>query len=56
MYQVADKIDNVDDKYQSTNVTAKEIERLTLGQLIEFLKICSLKYIHSMVEPGNLFI
>ncbi|XP_044732601.1 DNA-directed RNA polymerase III subunit RPC1 isoform X2 [Chrysoperla carnea] len=53
MYQVADKIDNVEDKYQSTNVTAKEIERLTLGQLIEFLKICSLKYIHSMVEPGT---
>ncbi|CAH4038171.1 DNA-directed RNA polymerase III subunit RPC1 [Pieris brassicae] len=50
---IADKVRILRAKYASCGPVSKQLERLTLTQLVRFLRVCHDKYQRSVIEPGT---
>ncbi|CAH2094863.1 unnamed protein product [Euphydryas editha] len=50
---VANKVRNVRARYAMCGDVVNQLERLTLTQLVQFIRICHDKYQRSIIEPGT---
>lgn len=50
---IADKVRNLRQRYSHCGDIVKQLERLTLTQLVQFLRVCHHKYQRSVIEPGT---
>ena len=50
---IADKVRLLRAKYASCGPIALQLERLTLTQLVQFIRVCHDKYQRSIIEPGT---
>ncbi|KAJ2944679.1 hypothetical protein O0L34_g4036 [Tuta absoluta] len=49
----ANKVRNLWSKYKHCGPIVKQLERLTLTQLVRFIRVCHDKYQRSIIEPGT---
>ncbi|XP_022818149.1 DNA-directed RNA polymerase III subunit RPC1 [Spodoptera litura] len=50
---IAAKVRNLRARYAGCGPLVKQLERLTLTQLVQFLRVCHHKYQRSVIEPGT---
>ncbi|KAF9809781.1 hypothetical protein SFRURICE_000262 [Spodoptera frugiperda] len=50
---IAAKVRNLRTRYAQCGPLVKQLERLTLTQLVQFLRVCHHKYQRSVIEPGT---
>lgn len=53
MNNIANKVEDVENRYGTDLHATKEIYRLTCSQLVTFLETCGQKYTRSIIEPGT---
>ncbi|XP_028157566.1 DNA-directed RNA polymerase III subunit RPC1 isoform X5 [Ostrinia furnacalis] len=51
--KIADKVRNLRAKYAHCGPIIRQLERLTLTQLVRFVRVCHDKYQRSVIEPGT---
>lgn len=50
---VANKVRRLRTKYSHCGEIVKQLERLTLTQLVRFVRVCHDKYQRAIIEPGT---